>query len=134
MAVDEVPIIRPLEAWRRDYKEWASHERTGNSREVSIMRRYWAGIAAASVFAFCGTLNAAQAPTPTPNLPQVPEVYKFVPGWPKPLPHGWVMGNVTGMFVDKEDHIWVLSRPEEDSKSAAPAVLEFDTDGNLLKS
>jgi len=99
-----------------------------------MMRRYWGAIAAASALAFCGTLNAAQAPTPTPNLPKVPEVYKFVPGWPKPLPNGWSMGTVTGMFVDPEDHIWVLSRPEEDSKSAAPAVLEFDTDGNLLKS
>jgi len=98
------------------------------------MRRYWGTIAAVSVLAFCGALNAAQAPTPTPNLPTPPEVYKFVAGWPKPLPNGWSMGTVTGMFVDPEDHIWVLSRPEEDSKTAAPAVLEFDIEGNLLKS
>src|SRR5262245_61271882 len=98
------------------------------------MRRYWGAIAVASALAFGGTLNAAQAPTPTPNLPTPPQVYKFVPGWPKPLPNGWAMGTVTGMYVDKEDHIWVLSRPEENSKSAAPAVLEFDIEGNLLKS
>src|ERR1700752_1967933 len=98
------------------------------------MRGLWGTIAAASALAFCGTLNAAQAPLPTPNLPNVPEVYKFVPGWPKPLPNGWSMGTVTGMYVDPEDHIWVLSRPEEDAKGGAPAVLEFDIEGNLLKS
>ena len=100
------------------------------------MRRYWGGIAAASALAFCGTLNAAQAPVPTPNLPNVPEVYKFDPGWPKPLPNNWVMGTVTGMSVDQDDHIWVLDRPGNTpaGKSAAPAVLEFDIDGNLLRS
>ena len=100
------------------------------------MRRYWGGIAAASVLVFCGTLNAAQAPAPTPNLPNVPEVYKFDAGWPKPLPNNWVMGTVTGMSVDQDDHIWVLDRPGNTpaGKSAAPAVLEFDIDGNLLRS
>jgi hypothetical protein len=100
------------------------------------MRSYWGGIAAASVLAFCGALNAAQAPAPTPNLPNLPEVYKFDPGWPKPLPNNWVMGTVTGMSVDQDDHIWVLDRPGNTpaGKSAAPAVLEFDIDGNLLRS
>jgi hypothetical protein len=100
------------------------------------MRRYWGGIAAASVLAFCGTLNAAQAPAPTPNLPNVPEVYKFDAGWPKPLPNNWIMGTVTGMYVDRDDHIWVLDRPGNtpEGKTAAPAVLEFDLGGNLLRS
>jgi hypothetical protein len=100
------------------------------------MRGYWGGIAAASALAFCGTLNAAQAPVPTPNLPNVPEVYKFDAGWPKPLPNNWVMGTVTGMSVDLDDHIWVLDRPGNTpaGKSEAPAVLEFDIAGNLLRS
>src|SRR5258706_3885384 len=100
------------------------------------MRRYWGGIAAASALVFCGTLNAAQAPAPTPNLPNVPEVYKFDASWPKPLPNNWVMGTVTGMSVDQDDHIWVLDRPGNTpaGKSAAPAVLEFDIDGNVLRS
>ena len=100
------------------------------------MRKYWLGIAAVSALAVSGTLNAAQAPTPTPNLPNVPEVYKFDAGWPKPLPNNWVMGTVTGMSVDQDDHIWVLDRPGNTpaEKTAAPAVLEFDIDGNLLRS
>jgi sugar lactone lactonase YvrE len=97
-----------------------------------MVRGSWGAIVVASALVFGGALNAAQAPAPTPNLPTPPQVYKFVPGWPKPLPNGWSMGTVTGLYVDKEDHIWVLSRPEEGSKT--PAVLEFDTDGNLLKS
>ena len=100
------------------------------------MNRNWRPwtIAAVSAFVFCGTVNAVQAPTP--DLPKVPEVYKFVDGWPKPLPNNWVMGTVTGMSVDQDDHIWVLDRPGNApaGKSAAPAVLEFDTDGNLLRS
>jgi DNA-binding beta-propeller fold protein YncE len=46
------------------------------------------------------------------------------------------MGTVTGMSVDQDDHIWVLDRPGEApaGKTAAPPVLEFDTDGNLLRS
>jgi hypothetical protein len=102
-------------------------------REVSIMRAYRTGLIAASLLALCGTLRAA--PAPQVPLPNVPEVHKFVAGWPKPLPNNWTMGTVTGLFVDPEDHIWVLNRAEEDraGKVAAPAVLEFDLDGNLLR-
>jgi hypothetical protein len=104
------------------------------------MRGFWRmwTIAAGSALAFCATLNAAQAQTetPTPNLPKVPEVYKFDPGWPKPLPNNWVMGTVTGLYVDQDNHIWILDRPGNtpSGRSAAPAVLEFDDDGNLLRS
>ena len=59
--------------------------------------------------------------------------YKYDPDWPKPLPNHWIVGGITGLFVDKDDHIWVLNRPrdlKEDSVakgeaeccSAAPAV------------
>ncbi len=100
------------------------------------MRSHWGPAAAVSALFACGTLNAAQAPAPTPNLPNVPEVYKFDAGWPKPLPNNWVMGTVTGMSVDQDDHIWVLDRPGATpaGKTAAPPVLEFDGEGNLLRS
>lgn len=106
---------------------------------------------AASAVAFCGTINAAQAPTP--NLPNVPDApYKFVPDWPKPLPNNWVMDEVHGVTVDKDDHIWLLTRPrapvqdnppfnnadspgarDKATRKASPSVLEFDADGNLLQ-
>ncbi len=33
------------------------------------------------------------------------------PGWPKPLPHNWIIGDIGGLYVDRHDHIWVYHRP-----------------------
>ncbi len=33
------------------------------------------------------------------------------PYWPKPLPNNWMLGQVSGIYVDSHDHIWVTSRP-----------------------
>jgi hypothetical protein len=75
--------------------------------------------------------------------------YQYDPTWPKQLPNNWTIEEITGMFVDKDDHIWVLNRPRNIDKSEnfamltppvaeccvpPPAVLEFDMAGNLLKS
>ncbi len=75
--------------------------------------------------------------------------YKVDASWPKQLPNNWAMGQIGGMAVDKDDHIWVFQRPRSltaDEAAAAqtpptaeccfpaPSVLEFDTEGNLLKS
>lgn len=82
------------------------------------------------------------------NEPKDMPVYKVDPFWPKPLPHHWIMQGVPVMVVDKDDHIWVMNRPRDinpdengaafnpprtDCCVAAPAVLEFDTEGNLLQ-
>src|SRR5262245_19979093 len=68
--------------------------------------------------------------------------------WPKPLPNNWIMGQAAGVAVDREDHVWVVQRPRtltDDEKAAslnpprakccvaAPPVMEFDQDGNLLR-
>ena len=44
---------------------------------------------------------------------QDPPRYKYDPDWPKQLPNNWTMEAITGMFVDKDDHIWVLQRPRD---------------------
>jgi DNA-binding beta-propeller fold protein YncE len=69
------------------------------------------------------------------------------PLWPKPLPNHWVLGSVTGVAVDSQDHIWITHRGADslgnNEKGAilnpptgccvpAPQVLEFDQAGNLL--
>ena len=69
--------------------------------------------------------------------------------WPKPLPNNWILGQVSGIATDADDHIWVLQRPNsltDDERGAtlapphskccapAPSVLEFDAAGNLLRS
>lgn len=76
--------------------------------------------------------------------------FKVDPYWPKELPNNWIIGQVSGLAVDANDHIWVFQRPGSntpDEISAdpssprkamccfpAPPVLEFDAEGTLLKS
>ena len=81
------------------------------------------------------------------SAPEAPK-FKVDPSWPKELPNNWIMGQVGGMAVDHHDHIWVLQRPGLDTVDelgaaqtqplsmccfAAPPVLEFDAQGNLLQ-
>lgn len=75
--------------------------------------------------------------------------YRVDPFWPQELPNNWIIGQVGGLAVDREDHIWVLQRPASNTVdeigasltpprslccNAAPPVLEFDKQGNLLQS
>ncbi len=75
--------------------------------------------------------------------------YKVDASWPKELPNNWILWNNTGLVVDKADHIWVLNRPRQtaagESGAAfnpptseccipAPSLVQFDSQGNLLKS
>ena len=92
--------------------------------------------------------TSAGAGKATPKDPAVP-VYKVDPFWPKmPLRNKWLLQGIPTMVTDAKDHIWVLSRPRDirpdengaattppraDCCIAAPAVLEFDTEGNLLR-
>jgi DNA-binding beta-propeller fold protein YncE len=69
------------------------------------------------------------------------------PFWPKPLKENLIIGQVAGLHVDNRDHVWVLHRPNtlladekagkpDDAKRccvAAPAVLEFDPEGNFVR-
>ena len=70
------------------------------------------------------------------------------PFWPKPLPNRWLLGQVAGVATDSLDHVWIVQRPRsltDDEKGAtlspprneccvpAPAVMEFDSEGNLLQ-
>jgi hypothetical protein len=111
---------------------------------VKHMAGLCAGVAvSALVF---GILGAGLAPSAWADGPPK---YKYDPTWPKELPNKWTMEGVTGMFVDQDDHIWVLNRPRDlDNREnlatltppvaeccvAPPAVMEFDSEGNLLKS
>ena len=70
--------------------------------------------------------------------------------WPKPLGNSWILGSVTGLAVDAQDHIWIVHRGLDSLTSRteaglaltppgselcckpAPAVLEFDPAGTLV--
>lgn len=102
--------------------------------------RFWV----ASLFVLWCFLSAAVAQ-------EVPH-YKVDAFWPKPLPHHWMLGHVETVVVDKEDHIWVVhytgpldrrmdhldmalaqNPPLAECCVPAPAVLEFDAEGNVLR-
>ena len=63
--------------------------------------------------------------------------------WPKqPLPNNWGLGIVWAVKTDSRDHVWVLhqtaspqyaERIKKEGKVPAPAVLEFDQQGNLVQ-
>src|SRR4051795_6532513 len=107
----------------------------------TLNRRSTAFIAAAALvgtLAFSHPARAGDVPT-----------FAVDASWPKPLPNNWIMGQVGGITADEQARIWVFHRLRsltDDEKAAAlpppltkcrvpsPPVLEFDTDGNLLRS
>jgi hypothetical protein len=63
-------------------------------------------------------------PTPGGTAPSfVPD-----PGWPKPLPNNWIIGEVGGLIVDSHDHIWVYHRPRSLDSTSAGALGEAGKD------
>ena len=73
--------------------------------------------------------------------------FEVEPLWPKPLPNHWVLGATVGVSVDAKDHIWIVHRQNTLERMetyaqqtpaageccvAAPPVLEFDEEGNLI--
>jgi hypothetical protein len=76
---------------------------------------------------------AAQARQTPPH--QIP-TFQVDSSWPQ-VPSKWVLGLVSGVAVDGQDHIWVLHRPRtvkpEQKGMAAPALLEFDATGKFIQ-
>lgn len=74
--------------------------------------------------------------------------FEVDPFWPKPLPNNWVLGSTIGIGVDSRDHVYIVHRwqslnarteigagqdpPTGACCVAAPPVLEFDPEGNLV--
>jgi DNA-binding beta-propeller fold protein YncE len=90
----------------------------------------------------------------SPALAQNPAAKSGVPQfqvdalWPKDLPNNWLLGQVSGITVDRSNNIWVVHRPGSLSKReraaeqkppeakccvAPPPVLVFDQAGNVIK-
>ena len=86
-------------------------------------------------------LGTVQAQSPTFTVDRL---------WPKPLGNAWILGSVTGVAVDRQDHIWIVHRGvdslttrteaglnldppgSEACCKAAPQVLRFDPTGALV--
>jgi len=79
---------------------------------------------------------------------QTPAKFEVDPFWPKPLPNNWILGEVSGVAIDANDHVWIVHRPKtlSDRETGAaqnpptseccipaPSVIEFDSKGNVLQ-
>jgi hypothetical protein len=103
-----------------------------------------AGICAGLAIAlatFCPPLSNAQN-----NVPR----YEVDPSWPKPLPDRWVTGEMGGVCVDSQDHVFIaqrvndvggmdghlegLTNDELNAGQAAPPIIEFDAEGKVVNS
>ena len=116
------------------------------------------GIAAPVMSATPRTVPAGQRATMFPGTNVVNAVaaqkaggvpqFQVDPFWPNPLPDNWILGQVSGVAVDKRGHVWIIHRPRSLSErevgaqqnppwskccNAAPPVLVFDQSGNLLR-
>ena len=73
--------------------------------------------------------------------------FEVDPLWPKPLPNHWILGSTIGVWVDTDDHVWIIHRStatlgnnektletkQGECCAGAPPILEFDQEGNLLR-
>src|SRR5256885_16429681 len=96
-------------------------------------------IALAGIVAFAMTAPAFAA--------EGPPKFQIDTSWPKPLPKNWIFGQIGGIFVDKDDNVWITQRPrtvnkrdrraEDGDKSkccvTAPSVVEFNQAGDVGK-
>ncbi len=95
------------------------------------------GLTGIALFAMLQTAWAADAPQ-----------FEVDPFWPKTLPNNWIIGQVGGIFVDSQDHVWINHRPrtleERETRATsaanveccfpAPEIIEFDQEGNVVQS
>lgn len=100
-----------------------------------------------TVFVIAILMLALPADDATAQESSAPE-YTVDPFWPKvPFPNAWLIQGVPTITTDANDHIWAISRaddlrpdeamaaydpPRGDCCVAAPEILEFDAEGNLL--
>ena len=80
------------------------------------------------------------------NIPH----YEVDPTWPKPLPDRWVTGEMGGVCVDSQDHVFIaqrvndvggmdghlegLTNDELNAGQAAPPIIEFNAEGKVVNS
>ena len=115
---------------------------------IKSTRKLYAGAGLAALIVALGVgqaviENKAEAQARTVQAP----MFEVDPLWPKPLPNHWLLGMVIGVWVDDQDHVWIIHRGAStlndneralDLKvgeccTAAPPVLVFDQAGNLVR-
>ena len=67
---------------------------------------------------FDNSHDFARGQPPGKNYPG----FEVDPGWPKPLPNNWLIGQVGGIAVDQHDNIWILQRARSLTDDEAGAL------------
>lgn len=107
---------------------------------IFVAAAFSSGLFAVQKTAYAASPAAAQSADEVPT-------FRYDPDWPKPLPSAWITGNIGAMTTDKQDHIWVVQRPNSttslgerdfldetgDCCTPAPPVMEFDQAGKVLQ-
>ncbi len=113
-------------------------------------RKLVLGGAFAGLVAILGVGQAALDAAAQDQTVQAPR-FEVDPFWPKPLPNQWLLGSTIGVGIDSKDHVFIIHRgdstlnqrteagaaanpPIAECCLAAPPILEFDPDGNLVNS
>jgi len=115
---------------------------------IKSRRKLYAGAGIGALIAALGVgqavlENKAEAQARTVQAP----MFEVDPLWPKPLPNHWLLGMVIGVWVDDQDHVWIIHRGaatlNDNEKAldlkvgecctAAPPVLVFDQAGSLVR-
>ena len=113
-------------------------------------RKLVLGGAFAALIALLGLSQAVLDAVAQDQTVQAPR-FEVDPFWPKPLPNQWLLGSAIGVGIDSKDHVFIIHRgdstlnqrteagaaanpPIAECCLAAPPILEFDPDGNLVNS
>jgi DNA-binding beta-propeller fold protein YncE len=114
-------------------------------KNVRVTQTLTALLLCAGALAVCESRASGQSSgAAAPGTP----VFKVDPTWPLDMPNLWILGAVTGVFVDAKQHVWVTHLPEtltEEETSvqqkppigtccvAAPPIVEFDAQGKVVQ-
>ena len=118
-------------------------------KNLTRSRNLWIGGGFAAVLLALATGEAVMDRTAAAQAQGAVMAPRFEvdPLWPKPLPNHWVLGSAIGVWVDTDDHVWIIHRSsatlnrnekqletgDGECCAGAPPVLEFDQAGNLLR-
>ena len=105
---------------------------------------WWGGLSTAAILVLSFSVPQLVGAKSTDRGPS----FRVDPDWPKALPNEWLVGQVCGVAVARDDTIWIVQRPRTltaDEAGAsltpprstccfpAPSVMQFDREGNLLQ-
>ena len=113
---------------------------------MEVIGNYKALVVLATLF----MAGACAQPTTEESVASGSEDLTYVveASWPKPLPNQWILGQVAGVAVGSQGHVWIIHRPRTLTAREtgavqkpplsgccypAPSVIEFDQKGNLLQ-